>query len=771
MGTDKKNYNILWEKGREGSRRAERVSETILALFLLNGILISFRDLAFAPYCLVAGRAVGSLILLIYQIASRNEKGSGRFKTVMYIAGIVCFVAGLMYLIPGFLYTVNCVLQMWNNRFGTEIRLFATGSRAGVGSLFLWVLLSGVLAMVTLGALKKKSICSLMLFLFVAAAFGYVLGQNSTWGMTVLLLGGFFGIFMFYSAPARETGVSGTGAIALILCLILVISLAAGGYNRSMDVERWKYQVRKKVENIRYGNDTLPEGDFRRAVSLLDGNKDTLEIRMEEPEELYLRGFTGADYTDTGWQTLSAEAYQGDYEGMLRWLEKQDFQPVSQYGSYEKLTDRSQGKSTKSQEIKIKNTGAYRKYVYLPSAVQSWDSFGSHVKKDWNVQSDAFLGAGSYSFQVGTGIPAADSMVPAAWVENASDEKENTYLAAESVYHSFADDSYLDVDDGLKTFITETFFSGDEKIQDMDFSQITSRIRQVLRLDTTYTKSPDTVPEGEDLIRWFLTDYKKGNAVYYATAAVMAYRTAGYPARYTEGYHLSADEADALNADGLKEITLTTRNSHAWVEVYVNGAGWMPVEVVPGMYVQTYTDQRVEGKTSYHIGGVADNSGFNTEDSTEETGTQGNSGSKYDKKHQNLPVSGTVIMILYLVFAVYLLLELQRMFRLQAAKKKSRSVDYYVSEIGRLLTMAGVKGDFTHPDELWQQIEEKFPGTEKDEYDRVLELIRKNRFGGIELKEHEYHTLKCFLERLTKILYGRQRFTGKFYFRYIRILK
>ena len=71
----------------------------------------------------------------------------------------------------------------------------------------------------------------------------------------------------------------------------------------------------------------------------------------------------------------------------------------------------------------------------------------------------------------------------------------------------------------------------------------------------------------------------------------MAYRAAGYPARYTEGYHLSDMDAQAASDAGEKEVILTTKNAHAWVEVYIAGLGWMPVEVVTGLYTETYTDQ------------------------------------------------------------------------------------------------------------------------------------------------------------------------------------
>ena len=69
---------------------------------------------------------------------------------------------------------------------------------------------------------------------------------------------------------------------------------------------------------------------------------------------------------------------------------------------------------------------------------------------------------------------------------------------------------------------------------------------------------------------------------------------------------MSDMDAQAASDAGEKEVILTTKNAHAWAEVYIAGLGWMPVEVVPGLYTETYTDQLVEGKPSYRVNTVRD---------------------------------------------------------------------------------------------------------------------------------------------------------------------
>lgn len=101
-----------------------------------------------------------------------------------------------------------------------------------------------------------------------------------------------------------------------------------------------------------------------------------------------------------------------------------------------------------------------------------------------------------------------------------------------------------------------------------------------------YTYEPKKPPQGEDPILWFLTQSHEGNDVLYASAAVEALRTHGVPARYAEGYYVS-DTDFQKSEDG--SVAVTGLNAHAWVEIYFDGIGWLPVEVTPGYYYDTVT--------------------------------------------------------------------------------------------------------------------------------------------------------------------------------------
>ncbi len=90
----------------------------------------------------------------------------------------------------------------------------------------------------------------------------------------------------------------------------------------------------------------------------------------------------------------------------------------------------------------------------------------------------------------------------------------------------------------------------------------------------------------------FLAGKRRGNAVLYASAAAQALRCKGIPSRYVEGYYVSSSDVMKGGANG---VSVTSDNAHAWVEIYFDGIGWLPVDVTPGYYYDAVTLQQMVG--------------------------------------------------------------------------------------------------------------------------------------------------------------------------------
>lgn len=115
-----------------------------------------------------------------------------------------------------------------------------------------------------------------------------------------------------------------------------------------------------------------------------------------------------------------------------------------------------------------------------------------------------------------------------------------------------------------------------------------------------YTMAPGTTPYNNDAVIYFLTQQKRGFCAHFASSATLLLRDLGIPARYVEGYVLTSSEmanSEAISPDtsgwisskdfiefddtGVVTASITDANAHAWVEVFIDGYGWIPYEFTP----------------------------------------------------------------------------------------------------------------------------------------------------------------------------------------------
>lgn len=114
-------------------------------------------------------------------------------------------------------------------------------------------------------------------------------------------------------------------------------------------------------------------------------------------------------------------------------------------------------------------------------------------------------------------------------------------------------------------------------------------MRSKMANETTYTLAPGKTPSNRDFVNYFLMENKKGYCIHYATSGVLLARMAGIPARYATGYVIVADDFNpsSANPDGSYTIDVQDNRSHAWVELYLDGFGWVPYEFTAGYTERT----------------------------------------------------------------------------------------------------------------------------------------------------------------------------------------
>ncbi|MGB4659366.1 MAG: transglutaminase-like domain-containing protein [Mobilitalea sp.] len=128
-------------------------------------------------------------------------------------------------------------------------------------------------------------------------------------------------------------------------------------------------------------------------------------------------------------------------------------------------------------------------------------------------------------------------------------------------------------------------------------------VKGYLNVNTKYSLAPGKLPRGKEYVEYFLYENKLGYCAHYATAATLMLRAMGIPARYVEGYAVSVnqeskitnksqnvfsyqDNTEEITSEDMVEISVRDKDAHAWVEVYIDGIGWIPVEFTPGSVIQ-----------------------------------------------------------------------------------------------------------------------------------------------------------------------------------------
>ena len=355
--------------------------------------------------------------------------------------------------------------------------------------------------------------------------------------------------------------------------------------------------------------------------------------------DIYLKGYTGCIYTGNTWEDVSDDIYNkyfqpnsvGDMEGNGFTINSLFTLMLNE--SNADLDERYDGK------IVINNIKANNEYLYVPYNSSGTTDYGDSInfkfKKESSVYYEGELNTYSFNYYP-TYVTLERADIVKDIIESTTKDTNSEFRLEErnnstniiDKYNKFVQEVYTSLpEEGLEEIKNE--YTGRYN-ENNDINACINEAVDAVTADTTYDLAPGKLPKGKDFVEYFLYKNKKGYCSHYASSAAVILRAMGVPTRYVEGYvikkegmekakdsyqdkiqyvnsrqvereeamskyNMSEEDFNMNNTNGftwipdfknkdceLKYIEVKDNSAHAWIEVYIDNIGWVPVDVTPG---------------------------------------------------------------------------------------------------------------------------------------------------------------------------------------------
>ena len=365
--------------------------------------------------------------------------------------------------------------------------------------------------------------------------------------------------------------------LVLLLTLVHNIPMMNDAMKRAKMLENFDRAVEDKIDSLYYGENLLGGGVLSNAKKE-SSDETALRITMQNPDALYLRGYVGETFVSNVWvQNPNVAHYRN--RDLTYWLNEGGLNPLGQISSVDRLVN----KDIVESKVDIEVIDANKEYAYVPYEISQ------NFVENANSYSGSFMGhegirkLDGYSYNV---YPNATSR----WTELAGEifttettDEVGTYLLNESHINEmiYANYTYISSAD-KKVFEKEFMQKKDLSKGHLSYKVAISEIRKFFDENFIYTENVGTSFDKNENVLGLMLKAKKGYDAHYATLATMMFRYFGIPARYVEGYLVTPNLIEGKTSSDTIEVPRD--NNHAWTEIYIDGVGFVPIEVCENYY-------------------------------------------------------------------------------------------------------------------------------------------------------------------------------------------
>ena len=452
-------------------------------------------------------------------------------------------------LLSGFGAAWNTLRDLWAAEKSILLPLAETD---GTGFWLAGIVAGILLAMVSVALSRVPTLTAVLLAaLSVAAAFvqpDFLLLFAA--GISILLLSWQKHKNAVSAASFLLVGVLVAGVAAIFLQTGTMQTLSQ---NAKDALHHWRYE---KAEEV------LPEGDLSEPVVKTESTDTILSVTADTAQTLYLRGFVGDTYENETWTALDAQT-AAEEKDLFYWLHQSGFYPQSQLAAAARLMGNYQSGS-----VSVQNLAGCSLYRYEPCTVLPERAGLTKNKiQPSTLETNGLRGERGYSYET---VSDAQTILPELldFLQNDTSDGVKAYLQMESAYREFVYSYALTVPAEFRAQLGAVLDQCCESYGPADsLTKEQAQTAALAFLELCFDGSGD--------IALPLADTADGTTYQYATVAALALRYYGIPARYVEGYTVKVTEKEPTNVDASA--------AGAWVEVYQDGVGWLPLALTPGL--------------------------------------------------------------------------------------------------------------------------------------------------------------------------------------------
>lgn len=387
-----------------------------------------------------------------------------------------------------------------------------------------------------------------------------------------------------YGKSITEGNLPNAGGMILIFLMAALIFTFGESkeFHPGEGLKRVSEYAGEKINAVVYGENLLKEGKLLREYKRdKEGAERTaLVVRGRVVSPMYLSAFSGELYDGISWRPLPNEAYYSEKNKFYH-MRKEGFDSVFQLSHVMDLVknERNTSMDMTEQKLYVKVKHASKKYVYHPYELSDFRRKEEIINIGGKGLAPAgFTGAHAYELKWKGSVLPKWPETGATLYSLKTSKTSDRYLRLESNYNRFVYDNYVQLSRNTEKIIANLLGSkGRTKEGHISYKRAIETVTGTLDEKFLYSNRGKRLKKNEDFFEAF-TEEGRGYDVHFATAATLMFRYYGIPARYVEGYIITQEDIKGMDKNkGI--ISIPLKNSHSWTEIYIDGLGFVPVEV------------------------------------------------------------------------------------------------------------------------------------------------------------------------------------------------